>query len=91
MRTEASSSGASRPEAARPEASRPEAFRSLADLDRRIVPQLADRMSRLLVPGGSRASRSSSRLDLPRDVQRVLGGIALVLLLSAVALLVVGD
>jgi hypothetical protein len=59
----------------------------LVELDRRVLPPLADALDRLTSP----AARGRGRgLDLSPDARRVLGGLALVLLLSALALVLLG-
>jgi hypothetical protein len=59
---------------------------SLAALDRRVLPRLADAVDR--VPRPQAGIRPG--LVVGADARRVLGGIALVLMLSALALVLVG-
>lgn len=61
--------------------------RALVDLDRRILPPLADRLDRLVDAG---ARRLPARPELGVRERRILGAIALLLLACAVALALIG-
>jgi hypothetical protein len=58
-------------------------LRTLGALDRRYVPAAAAALDRMV-------SARGPRLDLAPNARRILGALALVLVVSAIALLVVG-
>lgn len=68
----------------------------MSGLDRRYLPVAAAALERLMARtssrpvGGSRGGSGGSRLALAPDARRVLGALAVVLLISALALVVIG-